>query len=113
MTYESLKQTIATKRDLNSPTSPLAVFLAGGLCGLVSWACVSFGSLDPAKVMHSNKSFLQIYPIDSAKSIYQRNCLTVGKDGNPKMPRIQFFNRRMYRGNDSNEYVPRPASDIL
>ena len=49
MTYESLKQTIATKRDLNSPTSPLAVFLAGGLCGLVSWACVSLNPLNLAE----------------------------------------------------------------
>lgn len=39
----------------------------------------------------------QIYPIDSAKSIYQRNCLT-SEVGNTKKPKIQFFNRRMYRG---------------
>ncbi|KAI9753461.1 MAG: hypothetical protein M4579_005145 [Chaenotheca gracillima] len=77
MTYESSKQLLATSRG-NSPTHPLAVVIAGGLCGLVSWAC--------------------IYPIDSAKSIYQRNCLTTGKGKVVKSPKIQFFNRRMYRG---------------
>ena len=40
MTYESAKQMLANARG-NSPTSPLAVVIAGGLCGLVSWACVS------------------------------------------------------------------------
>ncbi|KAB8596093.1 hypothetical protein FH972_025802 [Carpinus fangiana] len=82
MTYESSKQVLANARG-NSPTSPLAVVLAGGLCGLVSWAC--------------------IYPIDSAKSIYQRNVLTADGMGGKgkavvKPTQIQFFNRRMYRG---------------
>lgn len=39
-TYESAKQFIANARG-NEPTSPSAVIVAGGLCGLVSWACVS------------------------------------------------------------------------
>ncbi len=39
-TYESAKQVLSSARG-NSPTSPLAVVTAGGLCGLVSWACVS------------------------------------------------------------------------
>ncbi|KAF2101045.1 mitochondrial carrier [Rhizodiscina lignyota] len=76
MTYESCKQLLANARG-NSPTSPQAVVVAGGLCGLVSWAC--------------------IYPIDSAKSIYQRNCLT-SHPGDTITPKIQFFNPRMYRG---------------
>jgi hypothetical protein len=76
MSYESFKQYLANARG-NSPTSPLAVVTAGGLCGIVSWAC--------------------IYPIDSAKSIYQRNCLTSEK-GNTEIPKIQFTNPRMYRG---------------
>ncbi|KAF2759486.1 mitochondrial carrier [Pseudovirgaria hyperparasitica] len=76
MTYESAKQVLANARG-NSPTSPAAVVVAGGLCGLVSWAC--------------------IYPIDSAKSIYQRNCLTSDKK-DTKRPKVQFFNPRMYRG---------------
>ena len=65
----------------NSPTSPLAVVTAGGLCGIVSWAC--------------------IYPIDSAKSIYQRKVLTAGAAGSteqPKQTKVQWFSRRMYRG---------------
>ena len=39
MTYESSKQLLANARGAE-PTSPLAVVFAGGLCGLVSWACV-------------------------------------------------------------------------
>ncbi|KAK7732888.1 hypothetical protein SLS57_000831 [Botryosphaeria dothidea] len=77
MTYESSKQLLANARG-NSPTSPMAVVVAGGLCGLVSWAC--------------------IYPIDTAKSIYQRNCFTQHRDRTQKQ-KIQFFNPRMYKGN--------------
>ena len=40
----------------------------------------------------------QIYPIDSAKTHYQRNCLTKSKGDPVKMPKIQFFNAKMYRG---------------
>ncbi|KAI9835591.1 MAG: hypothetical protein M1819_002042 [Sarea resinae] len=76
-TYESCKQVMATTSG-SSPTSPVAVVVAGGICGLVSWAC--------------------IYPIDSAKSIYQRNCLTHSASTKIDTPKIQFFNRRMYRG---------------
>ncbi|KAF1955461.1 mitochondrial carrier [Byssothecium circinans] len=76
VTYESIKQLLANARG-SSPTSPLAVVTAGGMCGLVSWAC--------------------IFPIDTAKSIYQRNCLVGGK-GKQSMPKIQFMNPRMYRG---------------
>lgn len=39
-TYESAKQLMANARG-RSPTSPYAVVVAGGLCGIVSWACVS------------------------------------------------------------------------
>lgn len=76
VTYESAKQMLANARG-SSPTTPLAVVVAGGLCGLVSWAC--------------------IFPIDTAKSIYQRNCLISGKE-KAERPKIQFFNRRMYQG---------------
>ncbi|KAI9657558.1 MAG: hypothetical protein M1831_004174 [Alyxoria varia] len=109
ITYESSKQMLANARG-NSPTSPLAVMMAGGFCGLASWAF--------------------IFPIDTAKSIYQRNILhktfpaaaaalppeespfpaeteqeakakfSEGKSRSGKVyrPPIQFFNRRMYRG---------------
>jgi hypothetical protein len=43
-------------------------------------------------------SWILIYPIDSAKSIYQRNCLTHEVGQTKPAPQIQFFNRRMYRG---------------
>ncbi|CZT06340.1 related to CARNITINE/ACYLCARNITINE TRANSLOCASE [Rhynchosporium graminicola] len=79
MTYESCKQLLTTYRGDKSPTNATAVVLAGGLCGVTSWAL--------------------IYPIDSAKSIYQRNCLTYCKGETVKeAPKIQFFNKRMYRG---------------
>ncbi|CAO1600686.1 hypothetical protein XANCAGTX0491_004369 [Xanthoria calcicola] len=39
-TYESAKQLLVRFQGSNSPTSPLSVATAGGLCGLVSWACV-------------------------------------------------------------------------
>ncbi|KAL8631347.1 hypothetical protein Q9189_002946 [Teloschistes chrysophthalmus] len=77
-TYESGKQLLVKFQGSNSPTSPLSVATAGGLCGLVSWAC--------------------IYPIDSAKTHYQRNCLTKAKGQPVKMPRIQFNKAHMYRG---------------
>ena len=41
MTYESAKQLMANARG-KSPTSPYAVVVAGGLCGIVSWVCVSY-----------------------------------------------------------------------
>lgn len=97
MTYESCKQLLANARG-NSPTSPEAVVVAGGLCGLVSWACVCLPVA--VRTMFIAHNISQIYPIDSAKSIYQRNCLTHHKD-DTKMTKIQFFNKRMYRGKHS------------
>ncbi|KAF2745764.1 mitochondrial carrier [Sporormia fimetaria CBS 119925] len=76
VTYESAKQLLSNTRG-NAPSSPLSVVIAGGLCGLVSWAC--------------------IFPIDTVKSIYQRNCLISGR-GTAERPKIQFNNSRMYRG---------------
>jgi len=79
MTYESLKQFLTSYRKDTSPTNPFAVLFAGGLCGVASWAL--------------------IYPIDSAKSIYQKNCLLSHQGGiRKKAPKIEFFNKRMYRG---------------
>ena len=40
MTYESAKQVMGNARGRSS-NSPYAVVVAGGLCGIVSWACVS------------------------------------------------------------------------
>ncbi|KAG6023806.1 hypothetical protein E4U41_001925 [Claviceps citrina] len=79
MVYESGKQLGTTIAGDNPNNNKLAVVTAGGMCGLVSWA--------------------MIYPIDSAKSIYQRNSLlhSRGEKVEPA-PRIAFFKRHMYRG---------------
>ncbi|KAF5875008.1 putative mitochondrial carrier protein [Botrytis fragariae] len=79
MTYESCKQLLTTYTGSKGSTSPFAVVVAGGFCGVASWAL--------------------IYPIDSAKSIYQRNCLTCCKGETvQKAPKIRFFDKKMYRG---------------
>ncbi|KAK2598113.1 hypothetical protein QQS21_005744 [Conoideocrella luteorostrata] len=79
MVYESGKQLGTTIAGDNPNNNKLAVVTAGGMCGLVSWAL--------------------IYPIDSAKSIYQRNSLlhSRGETVEPA-PKIEFFKRHMYRG---------------
>lgn len=41
-TYESAKQIFGNARG-QSPTNPWAVMAGGGLCGIVSWTCVSIG----------------------------------------------------------------------
>lgn len=46
MTYESAKQILGNARG-KSATSPYAVVIAGGLCGIVSWACVCVISITP------------------------------------------------------------------
>ncbi|WPH01009.1 Hypothetical protein R9X50_00384300 [Acrodontium crateriforme] len=76
MTYESAKQLMANARG-KSPTSPYAVVVAGGLCGIVSWAC--------------------IYPVDVAKTVYQRALLGAGSGHAPR-PAIKFFQMGSYRG---------------
>ena len=40
-TYESTKQLLVKFQGSDSPTSPMSVAMAGGFCGLASWACVS------------------------------------------------------------------------
>lgn len=39
-TYECTKQMFVKLQGSHSPNSPLSVALAGGFCGLMSWACV-------------------------------------------------------------------------
>ena len=77
-TYESGKQLLVKFQGSNSPTSPSSVAMAGGMCGLVSWAC--------------------IYPIDMAKTKFQRNCLTEAKGQPVKIPKITFLGVGNYRG---------------
>lgn len=78
MTYESSKQLLSKLGDDSTHSNPLAVLVAGGLCGIVSWA--------------------MIYPIDSAKAIYQRNCLMYSRGQKVPPVKIEFFRRQMYRG---------------
>lgn len=77
MTYESAKQLLANARG-REPTSPYAVVIAGGLCGIVSWAC--------------------IYPIDVTKTLYQKSLLSAGPNGVAVRPPIQFLRFGSYRG---------------
>ncbi|KAI0025656.1 mitochondrial carrier domain-containing protein [Xylariomycetidae sp. FL0641] len=77
-TYESSKQLLITFSGTDAHKNPIAVLAAGGLCGIVSWA--------------------MIYPIDSVKSVYQRNALMYTKGQKVPIPKIQFFRRDMYRG---------------
>ncbi|MDI1487356.1 MAG: hypothetical protein OHK93_006625 [Ramalina farinacea] len=46
----------------------------------------------------SPTSPMSIYPIDTAKTHFQRNCLSVPKGQPVKVPKIEFFNRKMYSG---------------
>ncbi|RYO89666.1 hypothetical protein DL766_004070 [Monosporascus sp. MC13-8B] len=77
-TYESSKQVLTTFSGRDAHKNPVAVLAAGALCGIVSWAL--------------------IYPIDSVKSIYQRNALMYSKGQKVPIPKIRFFRRDMYRG---------------
>ena len=94
MTYESVKQMLTSRSG--NPVSAQAVAYAGVTCGLVSWACVcrSFHIRYKGSELTSNS---QIFPIDTAKTRYQINCLTSHKDQTKVSP-IRFFDRRMYRG---------------
>ncbi|KAK4101495.1 mitochondrial carrier [Parathielavia hyrcaniae] len=78
MTYESSKQLLTTFGGDGTHSNPLAVLVAGGLCGIVSWGL--------------------IYPIDSAKARYQRNSLMYSKGQKVEPVKIHFFQRNMYRG---------------
>ncbi|OTB04168.1 hypothetical protein M426DRAFT_321019 [Hypoxylon sp. CI-4A] len=77
-TYESSKQLLTTFSGKDAHKNPIAVLAAGALCGIVSWAL--------------------IYPIDSVKSIYQRNALMYSRGEKVPVPKIRFFRRDMYRG---------------
>lgn len=108
MVYESGKQVVTTMAGDNPNSNKLAVVAAGGMCGLVSWAmiCMSFllSSISSQEIAtdHDFFFFFEIPPadpIDSAKSIYQRNSLlhSRGETVEPA-PKITFFKRQMYRG---------------
>ncbi|RMX78391.1 hypothetical protein D0869_09130 [Hortaea werneckii] len=75
-TYESAKQLMANSRGKN-PTTPYAVMFAGGLCGILTTTL--------------------IYPIDVAKTLYQKALLGAGS-GHATRPPISFFQSGSYRG---------------
>jgi hypothetical protein len=93
-TYESAKQLMANARG-KSPTSPYAVVVAGGLCGIVSWAIVSV-NVDETKARVLTYA-CQIYPVDVAKTMYQKALLAAGS-GYAARPKIEFFLKGSYRG---------------
>lgn len=100
MVYESGKQLGTTFAGDSPNSNKLAVVAAGGLCGLVSWAMICEETLD-CSLQHF---LLIVYtssvdPIDSAKSIYQRNALLYSRGEKVEpAPKIEFFKRHMYRG---------------
>lgn len=99
MVYESGKQLGTTLAGDNPNSNKLAVVTAGGMCGLVSWAliCKQASCLYHLWLLSQLTPFKD--PIDSAKSIYQRNSLlhSRGEKVAPA-PKIEFFKRHMYRG---------------
>jgi hypothetical protein len=100
MTYESSKQLLTTFGGDGTHSNPLAVLVAGGLCGIVSWALIC----KPTRVSLSPSSSRVLIcrsctdPVDSAKSIYQRNSLMYSKGETVEPVKIRFFQRNMYRG---------------
>jgi solute carrier family 25 carnitine/acylcarnitine transporter 20/29 len=62
------------------------------------WACqLGMRELHTQQLVSMFTNQSKIFPIDTAKSIYQRNCLAGGGDKATR-PKIQFMNPRMYRG---------------
>jgi hypothetical protein len=101
MVYESGKQLGNTLGGDHPHTNKLAVVTSGGLCGIVSWAmiCASNACIPwhCRADMDANSNIAD--PIDSAKSIYQRNSLMYSKGQKVEPPpKIEFFKRHMYRG---------------
>lgn len=76
--YEATKQIIQTYRGTEGTVSPVATVVAGGMCGITSWAVV--------------------YPLDVAKTRYQKECLARGKGEPVPKPKIDFFKLQNYRG---------------
>jgi hypothetical protein len=96
MTYESGKQLLTTFGGDGAHSNPLAVLVAGGSCGIVSWAMIcEYRAHAPSS---SSNTKCNEDPIDSAKSIYQRNSLMYSKGQKVQPIKIQFFRRQMYRG---------------
>ncbi|KAL9104677.1 MAG: hypothetical protein Q9163_000420 [Psora crenata] len=82
-TYESTKQMLVKIQKSDSPNTPLSVALAGGFCGLVSWACVRHAFV-LQKYIQSTQPRLTIsetafqYPRTN-QSKYLRSSSSIGK----------------------------------
>jgi len=98
-TYESSKQILTTVSGKDAHKNPIAVLVAGALCGIVSWALICKPHLEMAA---SSCLFLLRHrfsdPIDSVKSIYQRNALMYSRKEKVPLPKIRWFRKDMYRG---------------
>lgn len=53
MTYESSKQLLTTFGGDGTHSNPLAVLVAGGLCGIVSWAMICEYQRDAAAYLQA------------------------------------------------------------
>ncbi|KAK9325830.1 mitochondrial carrier domain-containing protein [Lipomyces orientalis] len=76
--YESSKQLFSMYNPNGGPPGPLVIAISGGLCGVFSWAV--------------------LFPLDTMKSIVQRDILTRPPGTAIKKRAFQLFNPRMYRG---------------
>ncbi|KAK9388323.1 mitochondrial carrier domain-containing protein [Lipomyces mesembrius] len=76
--YESSKQLFSMYNPNGGPPGPLVIAISGGLCGIFSWAV--------------------LFPLDTMKSIVQRDILTRPPGTPIKKRPFQLFNPRMYRG---------------
>ena len=96
--YESSKQLVTTFGGDHPHARKVAVLMSGGLCGIVSWAAICKWPWAPLNYRSFSRLTLAD-PIDSAKSIYQKNSLMYsrGQKVEPR-PKIEFFKRHMYRG---------------
>lgn len=76
-TYESAKQLMANARG-KEPTSPYAVIVAGGLCGIVSWTCVSTYRTTTMSSLHLTRCFRSTQSM-SRKRYTKRPCFPLGR----------------------------------
>ncbi|KAK9454949.1 mitochondrial carrier domain-containing protein [Dipodascopsis uninucleata] len=76
--YESSKQIFRMYNPEAEQTGPVVIAISGALCGIFSWAL--------------------LFPIDTMKSIVQRDILTRTPGAPLKKRSFNLFNPRMYRG---------------
>jgi solute carrier family 25 carnitine/acylcarnitine transporter 20/29 len=92
--YEGVKQLLSVSRG-GEPDNPIAGGVAGGLCGMLAFLSVSsISELKPRNDVADNS---KAYPIDTVKTVYQRNCLFL-KDGKNQVVPINWFGKEQYRG---------------